>query len=257
MVRSDLVGGDIAVFEHHVMGAAFDDAGGGDEGDAGIFLELRDRQSTAVAHGGFDFVQGHLNVVLEAAGVRYVGIDAFFEGELACAAHIVALPVAGAGGTFAPVLFHVVAADVDLVGGAFVKAGEVAAQHDEVSAHSQSQGHVVVVNDTAVGADGDVDAGLFVIFVAGFGHIDDSGSLSAADTFLLTGDTDGAAADADFDEVCASFSQEAEAFAVNDIACADFDGIAVFFADEIDGHFLPFGIAFGGVDAEDVCAGFD
>ena len=61
-------------------------------------------------------------------------------------------------------------------------------------------------------------------------------------------------ADADFDEVSASFCEEEEAFSVDDIACADFDFFAVTFTDPVDGDLLPFGEAFGGVDAEDICA---
>ena len=70
-------------------------------------------------------------------GIGHIGIHAFFEGELFVAAHVVALPVAGTVGAFAPVLLHIIAVDDDLVGGAFVEAGEIAAQHNKIGAHGQ------------------------------------------------------------------------------------------------------------------------
>ena len=80
---------------------------------------------------------------------------------------------------------------------------------------------MIIVNDTAVRADRNVDAGLFEILVTSGCNLDQSGSLTAADALLLTGDADGAAADADLDKVRAGLSEEAEALTVNDVACAD------------------------------------
>ena len=68
--------------------------------------------------------------------------------------------------------------------------------------------HVVVVNDTAVRADRNIDAGLLEILVTGGCNLDQSRSLTAADALLLTGDADGAAADADLDEVRARLGEE-------------------------------------------------
>ena len=116
---------------------------------------------------------------------------------------------------------------------------------------------MVIVDDAAVAADGDVGAGFFEVGVAGFGDFDDGGGLAATDAFLFAGDADGAAADADFYEVCAGFGEEAEAFAVDYVTGANFDFVAVFFANESEHAFLPFAITFAGVDAEDVCAGCD
>ena len=197
--------------------------------------------------------EGH--VVLQGAGVGHVGIHALLEAELLVAAHVVALPVAGAGGTLAPILLVVGAADVDLVGGALVKAGKVAAQHDEIGAHGQSERDVVVVDDAAVGADGDVNAGFFKVAVALGADVDHGGGLPAADALGLPRDADGAAADADLDEVRAALGEEAEARSVHDVARADLHAVAVLFADPGEGEALPVGVALGGVDAQHVRAG--
>ena len=85
--------------------------------------------------------------------------------------------------------------------GAFIEAGEIAAQHHEVRAHGQRQRDVVIVHDAAVGADGHIDAGLLEILVAGLGYLNDSRCLAAADALGLAGDADGTAADTDLDEV--------------------------------------------------------
>src|SRR5699024_618645 len=152
-------------------------------------------------HGALDLVQGGLDALGQGAGVGHIAVHALLKGELGRAAQVVPLPVAGAVGALAPVLLHVLAVDADPVGGALVEAGEVPAQHHEVCAHGQGQGDVVVVDDAAVRADGDVDAGLLEVLVAGLGHLDDGGRLTAADALGLAGDADGAAADADLDKV--------------------------------------------------------
>ncbi len=236
------------------MGAAFDDADRGDEGEFRFLLQFFDAQRAAVAHGGANLRQGDAHVVVQRAGVRNVGIDAFLEGELAVAAEVVALPVARAVRAFAPILLVEGAVDLHLVRGAFVEAGEVTAQHQEVRAHGEGQRDMVVVDDAAVGADGDVNARLLEIFVTGLADVDERRRLPASDAFRLTGDADGAAADADFYKVRARLGEEAEAFGVDDVARADFDFRAVFFMDVIEGDALPFGVAFRGVDAERVGA---
>jgi len=114
---------------------------------------------------------------------------------------------------------------------------------------------VVIVDDAAIGADGHIDAGLFIILIAGLGDLDDSGSLAAANALGLAGDADGAAADADLHEVGTCLCQEAEAFCIDHIACADLDGVAVVLTDPANGAALPLGIALGRVDAEDVHTG--
>ena len=115
----------------------------------------------------------------------------------------------------------------------------------------------MVVDDAAVGADGHVDAGFLEVLVAGLGHLDGCRGLAAADALGLAGDADGTAADADLHEVGASLCQEAEALAVDHVACADLDGIAIVLAHPLDGHLLPVGIALGAVDAQHVGACLD
>ena len=241
-----------SVLQHNVMAAALDDGGGGHDGQLGLLLQLGDGERAAVAHGALDLVQSGLDAVRQRAGIRDVAVHALLEAQLGGAAEVVALPVAGTVGAFAPVLLHILAVDAHLVRGAFVEAGKVAAQHDEVCAHGQSEGDVVIVDDAAVRADGHIDAGFLVILIAGLGHLDDSGSLTAADALGLAGDADGAAADADLHEVCASLGEEAETLGVHDVACAHLDGITVVLTDPADGAALPLRVALGGVDAEDI-----
>ena len=89
----------------------------------------------------------------------------------------------------------------------------------------------------------------------GLGDLNDRRSLTASDALSLAGDADGAAADADLDEVCAGLGQEQEALAVNDVACADLHLVAVVLADPGDGAGLPLAEALGGVDAEHIHTG--
>ena len=119
------------------------------------------------------------------AGVGDVGVNAFLKAELGRAAQVVALPVPGAVGAFAPVFLHVRAVDHDLVRGAFVEAGEVPTQHQEVRAHGQRQGHVVIVDNAAVGADRHVNTGVLIILVPGRGNLDQRGGLTPADALGL------------------------------------------------------------------------
>ena len=86
---------------------------------------------------------------------------------------------------------------------------------------------MVVIDDAAVRADRHIDTGGAVIFIAGGADLDESRSLTAADSLCLAGNADGAAADTDLDEIRARLGEEQEAVAVNDIARADLDGIAV------------------------------
>src|SRR5699024_4477031 len=109
----------------------------------------------------------------------------------------------------------------------------------------------------AVRADRDIDAGLFIVFIAGFGNLNDSGGLAAADALGFAGDADRTAADADLDKVGPGFGKEEEPVAIHDIARADLDAVAVMRADPIDRAALPFAEPFGGIDAEHVHPGFD
>ena len=116
---------------------------------------------------------------------------------------------------------------------------------------------MVVVDNAAVRADGDVDARFLEILVALGTHIDQCGRLSASDALRLARDADGAAANADLDEVCTRIREEAEALTIDDVTRADLDRIAVLLADVLDRQTLPLGEPLGGVDAEDIRTRFD
>ena len=116
---------------------------------------------------------------------------------------------------------------------------------------------MVIVYDTAVGADGDIYACFFKILISLGADLDQRGSLAAADTFGLAGDTDGAAADTDLDEIGTAVSKIAEALSVNDIARAYLNGVAVMLADPRERDLLPLVEALGRVDHEHVHACLD
>ena len=238
------------------MAAALYDAGGGDHGQTRLLLQLGDGERAAVAHGAAHLGKRYIHAVLQCAGIRHVAVHALFKAQLARAAQVVPLPVARAVGALAPILFHICAVDAQLVRGAFIEAGEIAAQHHKVRAHGQRQRDVVIVHDAAVGADGHIHARLLKILVPGLGYFNDSRCLAAADALGLAGDADGTAADTDLHEIRARLCQKAEALAVHHIACAHLDAVAVFGADPADGAALPLGKALGGIDAQHVRARF-
>ena len=192
---------------------------------------------------------------MQGAGVGNVGVHAFLEGQLGSAAQVIPLPVPGTVGALAPVLLHVHTVDHHLIGGAFVEPGEVPTQHEEVSTHGQSQGHVIIVNNAAVGANGDVDAGLTEVLIPCRCHFNHGGGLTTADALGLPGDADGAAADAHLHEVRPGLGQEEEPVPIHHVAGTDLDRITVGFPHPADGLFLPAGIALGGVDTQHVRSG--
>ena len=89
------------------MGAALNDTGRGYQSQAGLLLQLRNAQGTAVAHGRTDLAQGNAHIVLQAAGIRHVGVNALLEGQLLGTAQVITLPVAGTIGALAPILLVV------------------------------------------------------------------------------------------------------------------------------------------------------
>ena len=100
------------------------------------------------------------------------------------------MPVARPVRALSPILLHIGAVEEDPAGGALIEAGEVAPEHDEVGAHRQGEGHVMVVHDAAVAADRHVDAGLLVILIARRGHLDEGGGLATSDALRLARDAD-------------------------------------------------------------------
>ena len=115
----------------------------------------------------------------------------------------------------------------------------------------------MVVDYAAVGADGDIYARSLEIFVSRLADVYKRGGLASADALCLAGNAYGAAADADLYKVCARLGEEEEALSVNDVACADFDAVAVVLSDPCEGTRLPLREALGGVNAENIRAGLD
>ena len=195
----------VAFLLDDIVCATLDDGCGGYDNESCLLLELLDGGRTAGAHRSFYFREGSLDAVLEGTCVRYIGVDAFLESHLtALAAVIVTLPVPCTVGTFAPVLLDVCAAYQELPRRGLVESREIPSEHHEVCAHGKCECHVVIVYDTAVGAQRDVYACLLEVLISLGSNCEDSRSLAAADTLLLTGDADGTAADTDLDEVCAA-----------------------------------------------------
>ena len=115
---------------------------------------------------------------------------------------------------------------------------------------------MVVLDDAAVGAEGDIHPGFFKVTVPFPCHVNDRGGLSPANAFGFTGDADGAAADADFDKVRSGVRQKAEALSVHHVARAHLYSVAVGCPNPFQRALLPLGIALGGVDDQHVRPGF-
>ena len=113
---------------------------------------------------------------------------------------------------------------------------------------------MVIVNDTAVRADRNIDACLLIVFVTCLADIDKSRSLTASDTLRLTGDADGAAADTDLDEICSCLCEEQEAFTVNNIARANLYLRSELLMNVVKSNALPLGISLRGINAESINA---
>ena len=116
---------------------------------------------------------------------------------------------------------------------------------------------MIVIDDAAVRADGDVDTRLLVVFVTLGTHVDECRCLSASDALRLARNADGTAADADLDKVCPRICEETEALTVHDVARANLDRITELLADVLDRHALPLGEPLRGVDAENIDARVD
>ena len=114
----------------------------------------------------------------------------------------------------------------------------------------------MIEHNTAVRTDGNINSGLFKIFITGLAYLDQRRRLTASDTLGLTGDTDGTASDSDLDKVRSAFRQIQEAFPVNHISRSYFYRISIFFTDKINGLFLPFAVSFGGIDTKHVRSRF-
>ena len=71
-----------AVLQKNVMRAAFHQRGCGNNGDFRFFLQFGNGKHTTVAHRGFYLFQGKPYVVMQAAGIGNIGVNAFLKGKL-------------------------------------------------------------------------------------------------------------------------------------------------------------------------------
>ena len=113
---------------------------------------------------------------------------------------------------------------------------------------------MVIVYQATIATDRDINAVSLEIFVASFRYVDQGGSLSATDTFLLTGDTDGTTTDTYLDEIRSGISQVVETILVNHVSGTNQYLVSVGILDPVQGLVLPFGIAVGRVDTQYVNA---
>ena len=104
---------------------------------------------------------------------------------------------------------------------------------------------MIVVHDAAVRADRHIYAGSFIIFIPCLGNLYYSRSLSAADTLLLSRDTDRAAADTHLDKISTGICEIFETFPVNYISGTYLHTVAVLFSYKIKRDLLPFRETFG------------
>ena len=98
---------------------------------------------------------------------------------------------------------------------------------------------MVIVNDTAVRANGDIYTCFLKVSVTLFAYFDKGCSLSSAYTLLFTGNADRTAADTNLDKVSTAVSEETEAVLVNNVTCADLYAVAVVCTDPVDSQLLP------------------
>ena len=116
---------------------------------------------------------------------------------------------------------------------------------------------MIVVDNAAVRANRNVDAGLTEVVISRLRDLNNGRRLTSADALGLAGDADGAAADSNLHEIRTCLCEEKKTFAIHDVAGTDFDAVAVLSAYPGDGSLLPLRIAFGGVDAEHIDARLD
>ena len=88
------------------MSTAFDNGGGGYERQFCFLLQFCNGKGTAVAHGRLNFGTGFGYVFFQRTCIRYIGVDAFFKEKFLFSAEIIAAPVTGSIGTFAPCLLY-------------------------------------------------------------------------------------------------------------------------------------------------------
>ena len=114
----------------------------------------------------------------------------------------------------------------------------------------------MIVNDTAVRTNRNVNSRFFVIFISRLGNFDNRRCLTSADSFRFAGYTNRTTADTYLDEIRARFGKEQKSVLIDNVSRADFNLIAIFFSYEFDGFFLPAGVTLGRIDTKNVRARF-
>ena len=194
------------------------------QGDLCFLAKFVDIQSTAVAHRGLYLQKRAFNSLFKRSGIRNIGINALNKRETTLvAAKIVALPITCASRTFTPIFFHIGAVNVHAVRRTLIKTCKIATQHHEIGTHRKGKSHVVVIHNTAVGANGNIDACFLKVRITCTGYVNNRGSLAATDALLLSRNADGASADADLDKVSACICKEPESFCIDNVSCSYFD----------------------------------
>ena len=111
---------------------------------------------------------------------------------------------------------------------------------------------MIIVYDSSVGTDGDINPCLFIISISGLRHIDQRRGLSSSDALLLPGNTDGASADSYLDKISPGLCQETEALSVHHISGSYLYLITIIIPYVVDRNFLPLRKAFRTVNTKDI-----
>ena len=203
-----------------------------------------------------NLAQGHAYVVVEATCIRHVGVYSFLKGHGLCSAQVIALPVAGTVRAFSPVFLYIASIYNELVGGAFIKAGKVATQHYKVCTHGQGQGNVVVVHNTTVRTNRNVNTCFLVILISSLGHFNSCSCLSTANSLLLTSNTDGATANSHLHKVSSIFCQEHKALSVNNVSSTNLYVRTKCIVNVVQSPLLPLRKSFRGIDTQNINPSF-
>ena len=92
----------------------------------------------------------------------------------------------------------------------------------------------MVVNNTTVRANRNINSGLFKIFVTGGTNLNKSGCLTASDTLGFTGNANRATADTNLNKVSTCLCMEEVAIPIDNISGTDLNAVALLFTDKGD-----------------------
>ena len=123
--------------------------------------------------------------------------------------HIIPLPVSGSCTSFSPG-FHITSVNIHSFGWAFIKSGKISSKHDEICTHGQRQGNMIIMDNTAIRTNWNIDTCFFVILISGLCNFNQGCCLSTSDSLLFSCDTDRTTANSNFYKICTSLCQETE-----------------------------------------------